>query len=108
MTDCTERRLPLASALAARFALRRVQISPLGVTRHAPAGPPRAWRLIPLVLGIAELSYFLIGDKPETSEGQIAVFLPGILVIMLGLVVAGPWLTIAALPARRWGGSSPT
>jgi hypothetical protein len=95
--------VPFASALAARFALRRVRISPLGVTRRAPAQPPRAWRLIPLGLGVAELSYFLFGQKPDTSTGQISVFLPGILIIMAGLVIAGPWLTMvgAGLLARR-------
>ena len=33
---------------AARLALRRVQISPLGVTRRVTPRPPRAYRLIPL------------------------------------------------------------
>jgi hypothetical protein len=95
--------VPLASALAARYALRRVQISPLGVTRRTRSGPPSAWRLIPLLLGVAELSFFLVGPEPGTSTGQILVFLPGILVIMVGLVIAGPWLTMAGarLLARR-------
>lgn len=86
--------VPLAAALMARLALRRVQISPLGVSRRVTPRPPRAYRLIPLVLGIAELAYF-VGRRPETTEGQILAFLPGILVVMAGLVVAGPWLTLA-------------
>jgi hypothetical protein len=86
--------VPVAAALAARLALRRVQISPLGVTRRVTPRPPRAYRLIPLVLGVAELAYF-VGRRPGTTNGQIAAFLPGIFVMMIGLVVAGPWLTMA-------------
>ncbi|GHJ49256.1 hypothetical protein Cs7R123_65980 [Catellatospora sp. TT07R-123] len=87
--------VPLAAAIAARVALRRVRISPLGVSRRVTPRPPRAYRLIPLVLGLAELTYF-IGRRPPTSQGQVAAFLPGLLVIMVGLVVAGPYLTMVA------------
>jgi flagellar biosynthesis protein FliQ len=94
--------VPLAAALVARLSLRRVQISPLGVTRRATPRPPRAYRLIPLGLGLAELAYF-VGRRPQTSIGQTEAYLPGMLVIMAGLVIAGPWLTMvgARLVARR-------
>ncbi|MEV8511868.1 FtsX-like permease family protein [Dactylosporangium sp. NPDC051484] len=94
--------VPLAAALAARLAMRRVRISPLGVARQVTPRPPRAWRLIPLAVGLAELTYF-IGRRPPTSNGQVAAFLPGFLVIMVGLVLAGPWITMvgARLMARR-------
>ncbi|MEH1164059.1 FtsX-like permease family protein [Micromonospora sp. CPCC 205539] len=94
--------VPAGAALAAWVSLRRVRISPLGVTRQATPRPPRAYRLIPLVLGVAELTYFL-GRRPQTSSGQTAAFLPGLLLIMAGLVFAGPWLTMtcARLMARR-------
>lgn len=97
--------VPAAAAVAARFALRRVHISPLGVTRRVIPRQPRVWRLIPLVMGLAELAYF-VGRRPETSAGQIRAFLPGLLVVMVGLVVAGPWLTmtgarVMALRASR-------
>ncbi|PWR11205.1 ABC transporter permease [Micromonospora acroterricola] len=85
--------VPAGAALAAWVSLRRVRISPLGVTRQVTPRPPRAYRLIPLVLGVAELAFF-IGRRPETSDGQTAVFLPGLLLIMTGLVLAGPWLTM--------------
>jgi FtsX-like permease family len=96
--------VPLAAAVAARVALRRVQVSPLGVSRRVTPRPPRAYRLIPLALGIAELAYFIPpGRRPPTSAGQIQAFLPGFLVIMVGLVIAGPWLTMAGsrLMAKR-------
>jgi FtsX-like permease family protein len=85
--------VPLGAAVAARVALRRVRISPLGVTRRVTPRPPRAYRLIPLVAGVAELTYF-VGRRPETTSGQIWAYLTGIFLMMGGLVVAGPWLTM--------------
>lgn len=85
--------VPAGAALAAQVSLRRVRISPLGVTRRVTPRAPRAYRLIPILLGVAVL-FFAIGFRPETSDGQAAVFLPGLLLIMVGLVFAGPWLTM--------------
>ncbi|MFI5924573.1 FtsX-like permease family protein [Micromonospora sp. NPDC051543] len=85
--------VPAGAALAAQISLRRVRISPLGVTRRVTPRPPRAYRLIPMVLGVAVL-VFAISFRPATSDGQAAVFLPGLLLIMAGLVFAGPWLTM--------------
>jgi hypothetical protein len=85
--------VPLLAALAARVALRRVHISPLGVVRRVTPRPPRAWRLIPLLLGVAELAYF-IGRRPATSDKQILAYISGMLLMMVGLVMAGPWLTM--------------
>jgi hypothetical protein len=94
--------VPAGAAVAAQISLHRVRISPLGVTRRVTPRAPRAYRLIPLVLGVALLA-FAIGHRPETSDGQTAVFLPGLLLIMAGLVLAGPWLTMvgARIMARR-------
>ncbi|MEU0831178.1 FtsX-like permease family protein [Streptomyces sp. NPDC005969] len=86
--------VPVGAAIAARIALRRVQVSPLGVTRRVTPRPPRVYRVIPLVAGIAELSY-TIGRVPRSTNGQIWVFVPGILLVLTGLVIAGPWLTMA-------------
>ena len=85
--------VPLGAAIVARFALRRVQISPLGVTRRVTPRPPRAWRLMPLAAGVAELCYF-VGRRPGTTNGQLMAYMSGFVMIMLGLVVAGPWLTL--------------
>ncbi|MFK0105711.1 FtsX-like permease family protein [Streptomyces sp. NPDC091217] len=90
--------VPVAAAIAARLALRRVTVSPLGVTRRVTPRPPRAWRLLPLLAGLAELAYF-IGRRPVTGNGQAAAYLPGFLIVMLGLVIAGPWLTMTAARA---------
>ncbi len=102
--------IPIASAIAARLALRRVTISPLGVTRRVTPRPPRAWRVIPLLGGVVELGYFAyfrdIGASSQTSSNtEAVVFLLGVLLIMAGLVIAGPWLTMLAsrLTIRRAG-----
>lgn len=94
--------VPAGAAVAARIALRRVRISPLGVTRQTRTRPPRAYRLIPLLLGLGELAYF-IGRRPNTTNGQLFAFLSGFFLVMGGLVIAGPWLTMVgarALAAR--------
>lgn len=90
--------VPVAAAVAARVALRRVVVSPLGVSRRVTPSPPQARRLTPLLAGLAELAWF-VGRRPETSNGQTAAYLTGFLLIMLGLVVAGPWLTMVAARA---------
>jgi hypothetical protein len=94
--------VPAGAAVAAGISLRRVRISPLGVSRRVTPRPPRAYRLIPLVLGVVELAV-VIGRRPDTADGQTAVFLPGLLLTMTGLVLAGPWLTMvgARIMARR-------
>jgi hypothetical protein len=95
--------VPLAAAIAARIGMRRVHISPLGVTRRVTPRPPRAWRVLPLLAGLAELGYFAAAGRPSTNGGQIQAFVAGFLLVMLGLVLAGPWLTMAGsrLLARR-------
>jgi hypothetical protein len=97
--------VPAAAAVAARLALRRVHISPLGVTRRATPKAPRVWRVLPLLAGAAELGWFVVRGRPPTTAGQTQAFVAGFLLIMVGLVVAGPWLTMvgARLMARRTG-----
>jgi len=95
--------VPVAAAVAARLALRRVRISPLGVARRATPPPPRAWRILPLLAGFAELGFFTVHGKPASPSGQDLAFVPGFALIIVGLVLAGPWLTMAAarVMARR-------
>ena len=101
--------VPVAAALSARMALRRVQVSPLGVTRRVASAQPRAVRVVPLLAGIALLAYFDLAGKPGSNGGQIQELLVSFLLIGVGLVLAGPWLTTAgsrllALRARRPAG----
>jgi hypothetical protein len=62
--------VPAASAVAARLALRRVNISPLGVARRVTPAPPRARRVLPLLAGLADLGFFAVHGKPTSNTGQ--------------------------------------
>jgi FtsX-like permease family len=95
--------VPVAVAVAARLALRRVHISPLGVARRATPRPPRAWRVLPLLAGLAELGFFVVHGTPASAGGEVQALLAGFLLIIVGLVIAGPWLTMAMarVMARR-------
>jgi len=95
--------VPVAAVVSARLALRRVQISPLGVTRRASSRPPRIVRIIPLLAGIAVLAYFDAHGKPGSNGGQILELLAGFVLLVAGLVLAGPWFTTAGsrLMAKR-------
>jgi hypothetical protein len=85
--------VPIAAVVSARLALRRVQISPLGVSRRASSAPPKIVRVIPLLAGIALLAYFKAHGKPGSNGGQILELLVAFVLVVMGLVLAGPWLT---------------
>ncbi len=87
--------VPVAAVVSARLALRRVQISPLGVTRRASSRSPRMIRIIPLLAGIAVLAYFDAHGKPGSNGGQLLELLVGFALLVVGLVLAGPWFTTA-------------
>jgi hypothetical protein len=90
--------VPIAAAIAALLSLRRVQISPLGVTRRATPKPPTFWRLTTLVIAVG---IFVFGLIKTTRNGIGAPAYPGLILTMIGLVIAGPWLTAQA--ARLFG-----
>jgi hypothetical protein len=95
--------VPVFAAVAARLALRRVHISPLGVARRATPEPPRAWRVLPLLAGLAELGFWAVHGHPASIPGQILAFMSSFALIIVGLFIAGPWLTMAAARAMaRW------
>jgi hypothetical protein len=87
--------VPVAAVVSARLALRRVQVSPLGVNRQAAIRSPRIVRIIPLVAGIAVLAYFDAHGKPGSNGGQVLELLVGFVLLIVGLVLAGPWFTTA-------------
>ena len=95
--------VPVAAAVAARLALRRVRISPLGVARRATPSPPQAWRVLPLLAGLAELGFFVVHGTPASPGDEVWALLSGFMLIIVGLVIAGPWLTmaVARVMARR-------
>ncbi len=98
--------VPVSAVVSALAALRRVQASPLGVRRRARSAPPRAVRVLPLAAGIALLAYFDAAGKPGANNGQLLELLVGFVLLVVGLVLAGPWFTTAgsrllATRARR-------
>jgi hypothetical protein len=98
--------VPVVSAIAALLSLRRVQISPLGVSRKVTPPPPSFWRVVPLLIGIG----LFVGGLAITNKQSIGgPAYPGLLITMIGLVIAGPWLTAQAarLFARLVRGPSP-
>jgi hypothetical protein len=86
--------VPFASVLAARIALRRVNVSPLGVTRKVTPPAPAPWRTVPLLAGIAWLAFLAVAGHPKSASSQIQTYFLSFLLIMGGLVLAGPWLTM--------------
>jgi hypothetical protein len=87
--------VPVAAAVSARVALRRVRLSPLGVARRATPPPPRAWRVVPLLAGLAWLTAELGIARSQSANGKTLAYLLAFLLILAGLVLAGPWLTLA-------------
>lgn len=95
--------------------VRRAQVSPLGVVRSAQnRKQPRAWRLILLVPGILLFAWtstptgakWLRENSSNDSFIPATIFLAlGVMGVMFGLLLAGPWLTstFARLFAGRSG-----
>jgi hypothetical protein len=98
--------VPATAALAALVSLRRVQISPLGVSRRTSPPAPSRWRLAPLGAGVI----LYVAGLALTNHNSIGTAAyPGLLIILIGLVIAGPWLTAASarLLARSTRGPAP-
>jgi len=87
--------VPVAAVVSGHFALRRVLISPLGVTRRATGRSPRIIRIIPLLAGITVLAYFDAAGKPSDVGSQLLELVVGFVLLLVGLVLAGPWFTTA-------------
>jgi len=83
--------VPLVAMGASLVTMRRVRISPLGVTRRVTPKPPRPRRLALVVLGLGALA-----AAPFLTEGtaSVRVLIAAFILIILGLMVAGPWLTM--------------
>ncbi|MEV0969663.1 FtsX-like permease family protein [Microtetraspora glauca] len=97
--------VPLAAAGAALWSLRRVRITPLGAARKVRASAPGWWRALPLLAGLGLFAgpVFAGGNDPNAVLVDV-----GLALIMVGLVVVGPWLTMLAarLAARVTPGAA--
>jgi hypothetical protein len=87
----------VVGVLAAVAALRRVLVSPLGVVRRERRRPLRRRRLVPLVVSIAVFAGVLGPLASSTGVGGPLLWLFGgsFFGIIVGVAIAGPWLTAA-------------
>jgi hypothetical protein len=97
--------VPAAAAVAARLALRRVRISPLGVARRTTPKPPRAWRVLPLLAGFADLGYFVVNGKPVSPSTQVKA-LGAVPLLAVAVVAIGTGFGGAAMNASLQQGHS--
>ena len=86
--------VPVAAAVVARLALRRVQHLPArghpagDPARRGPGGCSRCWPAWPN----SATSWCAAADD---HRRQVQALLAGFALVMIGLVLAGPWLTMA-------------
>jgi hypothetical protein len=85
--------VPLIATIASLASLRRVQISPLGVSRKISPKKPKAWGLIPLVIGAILFPYGATNANGNKGGGP-GLLLLGFLLIMVGITLSGSWLTM--------------
>jgi hypothetical protein len=58
---------------------------------------------VPLLAGLAELGFWTVHGHPASVSGQIQAFASSFALILIGLFIAGPWLTMAAARGMaRW------
>jgi len=85
--------VPLLAAVSSLVSLRRVWITPLGVSRRTTPRPPGWWRVLPIFVGIP-LFIVPVVRHPNNPDGAPAFI--GLVLIMAGLVLGGSWLTMQA------------
>ena len=85
-----------ASALVAAHRTARAGIGPLGVTRAVHEKTPTMWRTMPLLAGLAAmitavLMIRVLEVRVQWLESPLLI--GGFVLILVGIVVIGPWLT---------------
>jgi hypothetical protein len=100
--------VPVLAVMAALVSLRRVRISPLGVTRHA-ARPRLTWRrLLVLAAGLVAFAVTVpitFGGSRSAGTGTSAALAVAFTMVVAGIVAAGPWMTVlVGLVIGRFGG----
>ena len=96
--------VPSGAILASIITLRRVRVSPLGVTRRVGRRPPRMVRLVPLAAGLALLGAAAFarnahlggGIHPFSGLNAVTLIAACFALIVVGLAVAGPYLTLVS------------
>lgn len=102
------------SMLVSQWAMRRVYTSPLGVARRTRVyRTPGTWRVLPLMVGVAIYIWIATDsgrawllDQGRTGGASVTLIMSGLVLMMSGLLLAGPWLarrlaSLVAGMARR-------
>lgn len=92
------------------WGMRKVITSPLGVVRRARVyGKPSVLRCVPLIVGVAILVLLALTVRENGgTNGDIYVLIAGASCLMIGLVLASPWLMyLAARISRRFARRAP-
>ncbi|HEY8547750.1 MAG TPA: FtsX-like permease family protein [Acidimicrobiales bacterium] len=88
--------VPVLSVAAALVSLGRIRISPLGAARRTAPRRARAWPLLVMAVGIVALGGASLWASRSTAEtAETWVVAGAFLVLFLGMVLSGPWLTAA-------------
>jgi hypothetical protein len=83
--------LPVLATLAAYRSLRRVTVSPLGLSRGSVDRQLRLWRLVPLAAGCAALgASALAGAGADDVTLAGVLLLVAVVLLLAGLVLAAP------------------
>ncbi|MCU1487402.1 MAG: putative rane protein [Actinomycetia bacterium] len=100
--------IPVLAVVAAMVSLRRLQISPLGVARRVPRPQPTVRRLIPLVVGGIGFVFAVAFGSHGRGWAVILPIAVTFSLVIYGIVVAGPWLTVLAARVVGRFGRRPT
>ncbi|MFF1255134.1 FtsX-like permease family protein [Pseudarthrobacter sp. NPDC058329] len=95
-----------ASALVTAHRTARAGIGPLGVTRAVHEKTPTMWRIVPLMVGLAAMImavFMTRGLNVRVPWLESPLLIGGFLLILVGIVVIGPWLTrvVSRMGLRR-------
>lgn len=95
-----------ASALVAAHRTARAGIGPLGVTRTVHEKTPTMWRTVPLLAGLAAMITAVLMIRVlevRLTWLESPLLIGGFLLVLVGLVVIGPWLTrlVSRIGLRR-------
>lgn len=97
--------IAIGTTLAAMHRLRRTGSGPLGATREILERPMRSRRLVPLAAGLTMLGGLVVQGRVENENEFLlwALTMGGFALTTVGLVVAGPWLTLqlSTMATRR-------
>jgi hypothetical protein len=92
--------LPLLGTAATWWALRRVQVSPLGVVRGSTDRELRRWRLIPLGIGcLALIGSVAASYRADNVTVAGGLLLLAVVLLLVGIVLAAPLLCRLAADA---------